>query len=121
MSEIDLAGLERETFRRLAHYTRSIDAKDWDTLSEVFADDCVKDRRGIDGLSRGAVVTGGGRIIEDLSVSLGKCGPTQHFLAIMPPRYSTAAMSKASPTFEHFIAAPVRTGIYGWTSWASIT
>ena len=76
----DLTELERETFRRLAHYTRSIDAKDWTGLSEVFADDCIKSRLGLDGLSGEAGVVGGEAIIADLSAGLGRCGPTQHLL-----------------------------------------
>ena len=32
------AEIERETFRRLAFYTRCIDAKDWDGLCDVFAE-----------------------------------------------------------------------------------
>ena len=80
MSKTDLAGLEREAFHRLAHYTRSIDAKDWTGLSEVFAADCVKERLSIDGLSCEAVITGGEAIIADIAASLGICGPTQHLL-----------------------------------------
>ena len=47
----DLAELERATHRVLAHYTRSIDSKNWLGLREVFADDCVKERLGLDRLS----------------------------------------------------------------------
>jgi hypothetical protein len=74
------AEVERETFRRLAHYTRCIDAKDWAGLSEVFDADCGKYRLGLDGLSGEPELTGGQAIIDDLAASLGTCGPTQHLL-----------------------------------------
>jgi hypothetical protein len=76
----DLAELERVTYRVLAHYTRSIDSKNWVGLSEVFAEDCIKERLGLDGLSGEVLMAGGEQIIADLSESLGTCGPTQHLL-----------------------------------------
>jgi hypothetical protein len=76
----DLAELERATYRVLAHYTRSIDSKNWVALGEVFADDCIKQRLGLDGLSGEVLKVGGAHIIADLSASLGACGPTQHLL-----------------------------------------
>ena len=76
----DRAALERETFRRLAHYTRAIDMKDWGKLSEVFAGECAKYRIGLNGLSGELELTGGETIIRDLATSLGRCGSTQHLL-----------------------------------------
>jgi hypothetical protein len=76
----DLAELERATYRVLAHYTRCIDAKNWTGLGEVFANDCVKERLGLGGLSGEVLMAGGAQIIADLSASLGVCGPTQHLL-----------------------------------------
>ena len=55
----DLAELEQATHRVLAHYTRSIDSKDRLGLREVFADDCVKERLGLDRLSGEALMAGG--------------------------------------------------------------
>lgn len=75
-----LAELEQATYRVLAHYTRSIDSKNWAGLCEVFAEDCIKERLGLDGLGGEVLMTGGAQIIEDLSASLGACGPTQHLL-----------------------------------------
>lgn len=76
----DVAEIEAATFRVLAHYTRSIDSKDWAGLSEVFTDDCTKERLGLDGLSGEVLIAGGQQIITDLSDSLGACGPTQHLV-----------------------------------------
>lgn len=76
----DLTELERATYRVLARYTRSIDSKHWAGLGEVFAEDCVKERLGLDGLSGEVLMAGGTNIIADLSTSLGACGPTQHLL-----------------------------------------
>lgn len=74
------ADVERETFRRLAHYTRCIDAKEWKGLTEVFSADCAKVRLGLDGLSGEVAVSGGQAIIDDLAKGLGGCGATQHLL-----------------------------------------
>jgi len=76
----DLAEFERETYRVLAHYTRSIDSKNWAGLGDVFAEDCIKERLGLDRLSGEVLMSGGAQIISDLSTSLGACGPTQHLL-----------------------------------------
>jgi len=80
MPDEAFAEVERETFRCLAHYTRSIDSKNWTGLTEVFAADCVKQRLGLDGLSGEVAVSGGQAIIDDLAKGLGGCGPTQHLL-----------------------------------------
>lgn len=80
MTHATFAEVERETFRRLAHYTRSIDAKDWTALDEVFAADCVKLRLGLNGLNGETGVSGGQAIIADLAAGLGACGATQHLL-----------------------------------------
>lgn len=80
-AETDHAEIERETLRRLALYTRSIDARDWSRLSEVFSGDCVKERVGAEGFGNcEPLMSGRDRIIEDLKINLGNCGPTQHLL-----------------------------------------
>ena len=77
----DSAAIERETLHRLVRYTRSIDTRDWTRLTEVFSEDCVKERVGADGVSDGVPLLSGGRaIIEDLERNLGRLGPTQHLL-----------------------------------------
>ena len=80
MPDDTFAEVERETLRRLAHYTRSIDSKDWSALTEVFAPECVKQRLGLNGLSGEVDVSGGEAIIADIAKGLGGGGATQHFL-----------------------------------------
>jgi hypothetical protein len=78
---IDQAEIERETLRRLTLYAHSIDGRDWASLSDVFADDCVKERIGEEGVGiASSQVLGGRVIIEDLARNLGRIGPTQHLL-----------------------------------------
>jgi hypothetical protein len=81
MLEPPQAEIERETQRRLAIYTRCIDAREWTRLSEVFSEDCVKERLGTEGVSAcETAISGRSRIVEDLKTNLGRLGPTQHLL-----------------------------------------
>jgi hypothetical protein len=80
-AQIDQLEIERETLRRLTLYTRSIDTRDWASLSAVFADECVKERIGEEGVGiPSSQVHGGREIIADLARNLGRLGPTQHLL-----------------------------------------
>lgn len=96
MSELATLLAEREIMRGLARFARVLDAKDWDALGEIFAEDVAFDY-GAAGEERGlAAMTANMRRFLDV------CGPSQHLIgSIIVEVDGDSAVSRAYVQARH--------------------
>lgn len=96
MTEIEMLLAERDISRGLSRFARILDAKDWGSLGDVFADDIVFD------YGSGVDQHGLAALNAQMRRFLDRCGPTQHLIgSLLVDVDEPSAVSRAYVQARH--------------------